>query len=280
VSDRASALGRLGLLVHPTREVSRAIAAIEAWASEHGVQVARVTHDRAECAVCDLLVALGGDGTTLAALHAGAAAGRPVLGVACGSVGVLTSVDGTDVSWALEEIAAGRATAADIPGLQVRDAAGERTAINDIAVLRESGQVLVTIDVDGDLYARVAGDGAIVATALGSSAYTMASGGPLLAPGAEGMAITPLAAHGGSIPPLVAGSASTVTLDVVPAHGGSEVRLELDGRPAPIEGSRLTIGRRGAYATLVQLEGEEPRLAGLRRRGLITDSPRAHMHGD
>ena len=222
VSDRAPALGRLGLLVHPTRDVSRTIAAIEAWASENGAQVARVTHDRVECAVCDLLVALGGDGTTLAALHAGAAAGRPVLGVACGSVGVLTSVEGADVTWALEEIAAGRATAADVPGLQVRDAARERIAINDIAVLRGgSGQILVTIDVDGDLYARLAGDGAVVATALGSTAYTMAAGGPLLAPGAEGMAITPLAAHGGSIPPLIAGPASTVTLDVVPAHGGA-----------------------------------------------------------
>ena len=53
--------------------------AIGAWASDHGVEVGqvrvdgqtRVVADAVEPADCDLLVAVGGDGTTLAALHAG-----------------------------------------------------------------------------------------------------------------------------------------------------------------------------------------------------------------
>ena len=272
---------RLGLVVHPTRRVERVLEEIGAWASAQEVTVGQIAvpgqtrqvADPVEAAACDLLLALGGDGTALVALHAGAPSSRAVLGVACGSVGVLMSVAGERVPWALEQIATGRWTPVAVPGLDVDwDGAQGVVAINDLVVIRDGpGQVIVSVDVDGVLYARVAGDGLVVATPLGSSAYTMASGGPILAPGAEGMAVTPLAAHGGSCPPLVAGIGSRVTLTVEPGHGG--VRHEIDGRPTPIEGRLLTIGWRAHYATLVRLAEEEPRRSPV-SRGLVLDSPR------
>ena len=230
--------------------------------------------DPAEAPDCDLLLALGGDGTALAALHAAAPSSRPVLGVACGSIGVLMSVTAERLPEALDQVAAGRWTPVPVPGLEVGWGGADGTvAINDLVVIRDGpGQVIVGVEVDGVLYARVAGDGIVVATPLGSSAYTIASGGPILAPGADGVAVTPLAPHGGSCPPLVAGTGSRLTLTVEPGHGG--VRHEVDGHPAAIEGRVLTIRWRAGYATFVGLVGGEPRLAGLRRRGLVTDSPR------
>jgi NAD+ kinase len=281
--DERPPLRRLGLVVHPTRPLEGAIEAVGAWSSAQGVEVGQVpvrgqtrkVADPVEAAACDLLLALGGDGTTLSALHAGAPRQRPVLGVACGSIGVLTSVTAKQVSGALEQVAGGRWTPAAIPALEIAWGEGDGgVAINDLVIIRDGpGQVLVSIAVDGVLYARVAGDGLVVATALGSSAYTMAAGGPILAPGAEGMAVTPLAAHGGSFPPLVAGRDSQLTLTIEPGFGG--VRHELDGGRADVEGGSLTVQHRGDYATLVTLAEEEPRLSGLRRRGLVLDSPRA-----
>jgi len=245
--------------------------AIAGWASENGVEVGqvrvdgqtRVVAEAVEPGDCELLVAVGGDGTTLAALHEGAAGSRPVLGIACGSVGALTSVT-----------AEGRWAPLELPGLEIawpgRPAA---VAINDFAVIRAgSGQVQVSVSVDDVLYAVLAGDGLVVATPLGSSAYTMAAGGPILAPGAEGMAITPLAPHGGSVPPLVAGSASRLSIAVEPGYGG--VRYELDGRPTGTDVHEFEIGISASYATLVRLAREEARLTGLRRRALVLDSPR------
>jgi NAD+ kinase len=52
------------------------------------------------------------------------------------------------------------------------------------------------------------------------------------------------------------------------------VRHEIDGRRASLEGDLLTVCARASYATLVRLADEEPRLSGLRRRGLVVDSPR------
>jgi NAD+ kinase len=278
-------LHRVGLVVHPTRPVDRALGEIESWASAAGATVGQVqiegqtrrVADPVEAASCDLLLGLGGDGTALAALHAGAPHRIPVLGVALGSVGVLTSVSGDRLTGALEQIAAGRWTRVGIPGLDITggDAPGA-VAINDAAVVRDGpGQILVSVSVDDVLYARIAGDGIVVATPLGSTAYAMAAGGPILAPGADGMVVSPLAAHGGSFPPLVAGVASRLTLTVEPGFGGA--RCEVDGRPMAISGHAATIRHQSDYAALVALAGEEPRLAGLRRRGLVLDSPRALM---
>jgi NAD+ kinase len=279
-------LRQLGLVVHPTRSLEGVLAELHAWAARRDVAVGqvRVPGQTREVAgpvateECDLLVALGGDGTTLTALHAGAPAGRAVLGIACGSVGVLTSVAGDRMAAALDQVEADSWTAVDVPALEVTGASDRvELAINDLTVIRNGpGQLLASVVVDDVLYARLAGDGLVVATALGSSAYTMAAGGPLLAPGAEGIAITPLAPHGGSVAPLVTGPGSRIELTIDPGHGG--VRHEIDGRLASFDGELLTARARPRYATLVQLADEEPRLSGLRRRGLVLDSPRVLIH--
>jgi NAD+ kinase len=273
---------RIGLVVHPTRDLDEVLEEIRAWSSDHGVEVGQVAvagqtrrvADPLEPGGCDLLVALGGDGTTLAALHKAAPVSRAVLGIACGSVGMLTSVAHDGVGAALDAVAADRWTAVEVPGLEIGcDGGPTEVAINDLAVLRNGpGQAIVSVVVDDQLYARVAGDGLVVATALGSSAYSMAAGGPLLAPGADGMVITPLAAHGGSVPPLVTGAHARLTLTVDAGFGG--VRYDVDGQHTELEGRVLAVRTQPAYSTLVELAGEEPRLAGLRRRKLIMDSPR------
>jgi NAD+ kinase len=287
MAEGSRSVRRLGLVVHPTRPVERVVEQIGAWAREHGLTVGQVAlpgqtrrvADPVDAEACDLLLALGGDGTALTALRAGAGSSRPALGVALGSIGALAAVSADRMTWALEQIAAGRWTPVAVPGLDVLwgdEPTG--VAINDVAVVREGpGQITVSITVDDVLYAQVAGDGIVVATALGSSAYTMAAGGPILAPGAEGMAVTPLAAHGGSCPPLVTGRESRLTLAVDPGHG--RFRCELDGQRSSVAGEVLEVRHRPDYATFATLAEEEPRLAGLRRRGLVLDSPRVLVRG-
>jgi NAD+ kinase len=273
---------QLGLVLHPRRDVDGALQAIRGWASKHGVAVGQVAipgqprrmGDPVDVAACDLLLAVGGDGTTLAALHAGADASRPVLGVAAGSIGILTSVNVSDLAVALERVAEGNWTPRALPGLEVTARTGEvQMAINDFAVIRDgTGQVITAIRVDDELYARTAGDGLVVATPLGSSAYTMAAGGPILAPGAQGIVVTPLAHHGGVAPPLVVGPDSRVVLSVEPGYGGA--RFEADGQVLATEAAEVTVTLRPEFATMVTLGDQEPMRTGLRRRGLVVDGPR------
>ena len=278
-------LATIGVVVHPHRALDRALDTLREWADRCDgtlVQIRMPGQDRevapaGDAAACDVIAALGGDGTTLAALRAAALVDRPVLGVACGSLGALTATNAEQLDEALVALAAGEWQPRRLPGLAVSGDAGPPAqpdvALNDLVIVRAgASQVAIVIELDGEPYARFAGDGLVVATPLGSSAYTMAAGGPILGPGAEGMVLTPLAAHGGCVPPLVVGSGSQVTVEVEPGHGGA--RVELDGQIREIESRRLRLAWRSAHATLIQLDTAEPMLAGLRRRNIIMDSPR------
>src|SRR5918998_1310201 len=284
-------LRRLGLVVHPRREIGEALAALRDWADEHDADLVQVpapgqerqVADPGEAAGCDLVVALGGDGTTLAAIGAAAAAEKPVLGAACGSLGALTAVAASDLREALDSVAAGDWHPWRLPSLEVRVGEETLTAVNDLVVVRQgAGQIVVEIDVDGERFVRFGGDGVVVATPLGSSAYTLAAGGPVLVPGALGLAVTPLAPHGGVCPPVVTGPEGEVELEIDAGHGGA--RLELDGqirdRLEPLVPCTVVARLRPGHGTLVTLGGAEPMLAGLRRRRVLIDSPRVLARDD
>jgi NAD+ kinase len=280
-----TALSQVGLVVHPRRRLDEALETVREWSRRHDVSLGQVevagqnrrVADPISAADCDLVMALGGDGTALAALHAAASVSRPVLGIACGSIGALSSVAVDDLAWALDEVRAGRWAPVALAGLEASSEGRVLTvALNDFVVSRAGGgQVVVAISADGVLYARVAGDGVVVATPHGSSAYSMAAGGPVLAPGADGFVATALAAHGASCPPLVLAPESCLVLTIEAGYGG--LRFELDGQPSELKAERVELRLRRGYATRVELAGEEPPLTGLRRRGLVHDSPRVKI---
>jgi NAD+ kinase len=282
-SDRTTrpALTRLGLVVHPTRNIQGPLGELRAWAEPQGAQLVQVpascqqqrVADHGNTEDCDLLVSIGGDGTALAALRAGALAGRPVLPVACGSLGVLSSVPADGIIRALELFRGGDWVPRSLPALDVvGDSGSQLFALNDIVIVRaRAGQLRVAVEVDGALFARLAGDGCVVSTPIGSSAYSLAAGGPLLVPDLDAFLVTPLPTHGGSRPPFVVGSASVVR--VVAAAPG-DARLELDGQISDSLEGPLTVTFRDHVATAVGFSYQEPFLSVLREREVITDSPR------
>ncbi len=281
-------LHTIGLVVHPSRNIDAALESVRAWAEEHGAGLGQVpvpgqkrhVADPVEPGECALLLAIGGDGTVLAALDRAGPAGRPVLGIAMGSLGALTSAPASRIIEALDRFADGDWEARDLTGLGIeRDGVRLEIGINDVVVVRRgSGQVILSMDVDGTPYARTAGDGVIVATSLGSSAYTLAAGGPLLGSDHDGMVITPLADHAGFVPPLVLTGGSKVSIEV--DGGWSGARVEIDGQAVPDDTGpgeqrpfRLDVSIEPCGARLLDFDGET-RIAGLRRRGIIADSPR------
>lgn len=275
-------LHRLGVVVHPTRNIDGPLLAVRRWAERRGAELVQVPvpgnrrevmkPGRAED--CDLIVSIGGDGTMLAAIRASLHLDRPVLGVASGSLGALTSVEEDSVERALDRVADQDWVPRRLPGLDITlDQGDALVALNDIAIIRAGqGQIRATAKVDGALYARLAGDGCIVSTAVGSSAYSLAAGGPLLAPGAHAFLLTPLPTHGGFHPPLVIGADSRLELETGVARNG--IRVELDGQVTDLKVSSLHVQLRPNVATLVSFADQESLLAGLRRRKIIIDSPR------
>lgn len=282
MASSGQAPARIGIIVHPSRIIDEPLDELQHWAAARGVEVVQIlvpgqerrVAEPAEAADCDLLVSIGGDGTMLAAMRAAAGAGRPALGVACGSLGVLTTVERDRLQAALDAFAGGDWTPRRLPGLIVAaSGAPERFALNDIAVLRDGiGQVRVTTSVDGVLYSRWAGDGCVVSTPLGTSAYSLAAGGPLVTPDTAAFLLTPLPIHGGSRHALVVGAQSQLKLEVAARVGGA--RLEIDGQRADTTPESLTVSYRRDVVTIVGFADQEPLFVSLRRRQIIADSPR------
>jgi NAD+ kinase len=281
----ANSFDRIGLVVHPRRELGGALETLRRWAEQQGAALVQLPSPgqeqevapRGEADGSDLVVALGGDGTTLAALRAAAPLQRPVLGVGCGSLGALTAVAAEGLEDALHRVAAGEWTEKRLPAVVIERDGEALRAINDLVLVRAAaGQVVFEIEVDGERFIRLAGDGLVAATPLGSTAYTLAARGPMLAPGASAMVVTPLAPHGGVCPPLVAGPDTRVQVTIDPGHGGA--RVELDGQVhdllAPREPVTFSLRLEEGFASLISLGEHEPPLAGLRRRGILVDSPR------
>jgi NAD+ kinase len=181
---------------------------------------------------------------------------------------------------ALDRFEAGSWSRRELPALET-SADGQKVAwsINDFVLVRRNmGQLIVDVTVGDELYARMAGDGVIVATALGSSAYSMAAGGPILVDGTGALLVTPLVIHGGSAPPLIVRAGVDVTLEAHPGYGGFDI--EVDGHLQDIDAVRFVVRLVEARATLVSLGDPGLGLNALRRRGLITDSPRVLARGE
>lgn len=281
-TDR-DALTRVGVVVHPTRNVRQPLRDLREWSEAHDADVVQVpvfgeqqqqVADEGVAGDCDLIVAIGGDGTALAAIRVAAAAERPVLGVACGSLGVLTTVPADSVAGALSRFADDDWVAHSLPALEITRADEQPLlAFNDIVLIRAGqGQLRWSAQVDGALFGRFAGDGCIVSTPMGTSGYSLAAGGPLLTPGADAFVLTPVSIHGGSCPPLVIAADSKVRLEPTIGYGGA--RFEVDGQVGEPPDGPLTITCRPGSGTTVVFPGQEPLLERLRRRQIIIDSPR------
>jgi len=191
----------------------------------------------------DLVVVLGGDGTLLSvARHLG---GRPIpiLGVNLGSLGFLTEVSTDEMLPTLDLCLQGRASVQSRMALDAtlrRDGATLATysCLNDV-VLNKSAMariIEVRVEVGGDWLTDMRADGLIVATPTGSTAYNLSAGGPILAPGVDGIILVPICPHTLTMRPIVLDGSHPV--DITLLRGSEEVFLTADGQT----GSPVKVG--------------------------------------
>jgi NAD+ kinase len=236
---------RVSLVLHPRRDVQVAIGQVTAWAQRTGIELAAVEDDRLPAGVrrcdvgeladgCDIVLALGGDGTMLGGLRLAAPLGVPVLGANLGRLGYLTEVDGEHLPEGLEALSAGAYAIEErfmlLATWHEDGARREHVAFNDVVLSRVPGrgQALLALHVDGQLLVRYASDGVIAATPAGSTAYSYAAGGPIVSPQTRAMIVTPDAPHGLFNRAVVLGDDERLGVEVLPSS--APVAVEVDGR--------------------------------------------------
>ncbi len=147
----------------------------------------------------DLVVVLGGDGTLVSVTRQLTAAPRPVLGVNLGRVGFLTEICPEAWQDAFEAILREGVLLEKGMALRYNLLRGGTSlvagiAVNDIVISRGGPARLVSLalTVGGIRLAVLRADGLILSTPTGSTGYTGSARGPLLYPGLEAYAVTPI----------------------------------------------------------------------------------------
>ncbi len=214
----------------------------------------------------DILVVLGGDGTFLRAARAVADVDVPLLGINVGKVGFLSRVEAGELVGVLDRLAAGRYTLEHRMALEGRiiraattGAPETHVALNDVVVARGALARVCRLDVsiDESHLATFVADGLVVASPTGSTGYSFSAGGPLLAPTARNLIVTPIAGYLTTIRSVVVGPTVVVRCRVAAAH---EALVSIDGREdvAVAVGDTVEVRALDRPIRLVQPEGSLP----------------------
>ena len=205
----------------------------------------------------DLCIALGGDGTILHGLRAYANTGVPVFGINFGEVGFLATIDPDGIGAGVERALRGEFDVLRLPGIEVESGGRSWLAMNDVSFHRQQGLRVADLafDVAEEEVGRVRCDGLVIATPAGSTGYNLANGGPVMAWGVEGLAVSFIAPHS-----LTARALVVAPQDGIAVRSRSQeepVDVGVDGRPVcelP-PGGRVTARFRDGVGTLAQTPG-------------------------
>lgn len=170
---------------------------MRAWLAERGAYAENPRE-------ADVQIVIGGDGTVVRAARANDQV--PVLGIDFGQFGFLAHVPPSRWEARLKQVLAGRYEVRVDATIRVDLERNGRQlaslwAVQDVVfhayVVPGNGQQMALLElyIDEKYLNPIPGDGLIVATSPGSSAYNLAAGGPVLAPGSQTFAITPICAH-------------------------------------------------------------------------------------
>ncbi len=216
---------RLGFVVRDDRADAAEVAgALRDLAEARGLSVGVVTEDHAPIPErgaalrdCDVILAVGGDGTVLEAAQYGLALDVPVLGVNVGRVGFLAEADTDDLVGVVDRLASGSWD--ETERMTVEAIVGDRSAfgLNDVVIEKTRSQRLVSLElhIDGERFLTYRADGLVFAAPTGSTAYNLSAGGPIVDPSIDALIVTPVAPYSMFARTLVLPPSTTVDCTVV-----------------------------------------------------------------
>ncbi len=187
-----------------------------------------------------LIIPLGGDGTIIGAIRRYKQLSVPFLGINLGAIGFLAEVEPEKAEAALADVLEDRVQIEERILLEgcIEKADGSEahsfTAINEVLINRHMMASLIEMDVSiNDQHIEsYLGDGLIVCTPTGSTAYNLSAGGPIIAPSARNLVITPLCVHSLNVRSIVTSENDSVRIRIGEGknrHGYPSI-ISIDGQ--------------------------------------------------
>ena len=186
---------------------------------------------------CECVITIGGDGTLIRAARNLLKTEIPLIGINLGTLGYLTEIDKNSVEEAMDKLLASKVTIEDRMMLQGRILRGEETifedvALNDIVLGRITSMNVIRfrVLVDGEFLNTYTADGIILATPTGSTAYNLSAGGPLVAPDASLILMTPISPHSLTGRSIVLPDKAVITIEPIAGRNNApRIAAAFDG---------------------------------------------------
>ena len=208
--------------------------------------------------LCDIIVAIGGDGTILKSSRYAAPAGKPLLGINTGRLGFMASLERDELD-GLHRLSDGDYTIENRMMIDAEYICGEEkqvfSALNDVTAVRMFSRIAdFTVSVDGKTVSSMRSDGVVFSTPTGSTAYALSAGGPIVEPAISCIEFAPVCPHSLWSRPMLISADHEITV----SHNSDDVYFSVDGA-AEIKfecGGRLVITRSQQILKLINIDGD------------------------
>ena len=209
---------------------------------------------------CDVLFAIGGDGTILSTVRRLGQKMKPIMGIHIGGLGFLSQCTDNNLEESINYILRKDYAVSRRILLEVHIKSDDNSdqvfwALNDIVVDHgPSARILkAEVHVSNHYLNTYEGDGIIISTPTGSTAYSLSAGGPIIYPSMDSVTVTPICPHSLSARPIVLQSQDTITVNFPEPYDGivlvidGQIRISIDHQ------TQIQISQAQHFAQLVNL---------------------------
>ncbi len=212
---------------------------------------------------CDVLVAVGGDGTIIHSAHIATVYDKPILGINAGRLGFLAGIEKEELDL-LKNLIDGNYLVDNRMMLSVRmyennEFLKEYLCLNDVVVSRGASMHMCEIAVtsgERKINDYIA-DGLIIATPTGSTAYSLSAGGPIVDTSIESLIITPVCPHSLLSRSMIFSAGSTIDISVKNSDTSLPV-FSCDGEDGidMNNGTRLSVTKSDKVTKIIRIKSE------------------------
>lgn len=208
---------------------------------------------------CDIVIAIGGDGTILRASAYASECDKLLLGINTGHLGFMASMETDELEnlsrLKTHDYVVKTRMMLDVALIRNNEIVSQHTALNDVVISRPYAKITdYEVLTDSIVVSSMRSDGIVFATPTGSTAYALSSGGPILEPEIECIQMTPICPHSLFSRTMVFNAKRVLE---VKHKGDSDVYFSVDGSECHFieNGDKLIIRQSDKKQRLIDIKG-------------------------
>ena len=213
---------------------------------------------------CDIVAAIGGDGTIFHCAVDAVRYNKPILGINSGRLGFLSQMEAGDLSL-LSNLKTKNyiISARMLLEVEVHRRGGDevRYALDDGVLCRSHlGRIIdMEVSCDSSVVGVYRADGIIFSTPTGSTAYSLSAGGPIIDPGLECIVMTPTCPHSLNNRSVVFAPLKTIEVRSTMPGKHEKLFVVVDGANLePVDqGESVTIGKSQKVSRFISFQEQD-----------------------